>query len=96
MEPSSRLMRDDSFITIKKKIILMKTYILAFDQGTTSSRAIVFNNKGELVSVAQKEFTQLYPQPGWVEHDAKEIWSSQVSVAAEAVLKAGFPRSRSP
>jgi len=65
-------------------------FILAFDQGTTSSRAIVFNQKGSLVSVAQKEFTQIYPQAGWVEHDAREIWSSQVSVAAEAILKANL------
>jgi glycerol kinase len=65
-------------------------YILALDQGTTSSRAIIFNQKGTLVSVAQKEFTQIYPQPGWVEHDAREIWSSQVSVAAEVILKANL------
>lgn len=65
-------------------------FILALDQGTTSSRAIVFNHKGGLVSVAQKEFTQIYPQSGWVEHDAREIWSSQVSVAAEAILKANL------
>ena len=65
-------------------------FILALDQGTTSSRAIVFNQKGALVSVAQKEFTQIYPQSGWVEHDAREIWSSQVSVAAEAILKANL------
>jgi glycerol kinase len=65
-------------------------FILALDQGTTSSRAIVFNQKGVLVSVAQKEFTQIYPQSGWVEHDAREIWSSQVSVAAEAILKANL------
>ncbi len=65
-------------------------YILSFDQGTTSSRAIVFNQQGGLVSVAQKEFTQIYPQPGWVEHNADEIWTSQVSVAAEAIIKAGL------
>ncbi len=63
-------------------------YILSFDQGTTSSRAIIFNKSGEIVSVAQREFTQFYPQPGWVEHDANEIWSSQITVATEAVLKA--------
>lgn len=68
----------------------MKNYILAFDQGTTSSRAIVFNRQGQIVSVAQKEFTQIYPQPGWVEHDANEIWSTQVGVAAEAITKAGL------
>ncbi|QNF32036.1 glycerol kinase GlpK [Adhaeribacter swui] len=68
----------------------MKEYILAFDQGTTSSRAIVFNRQGKIVSLAQKEFTQIYPQPGWVEHDASEIWSTQVGVAAEAMSKANL------
>ncbi|RYZ27315.1 MAG: glycerol kinase [Chitinophagaceae bacterium] len=68
----------------------MANYILAFDQGTTSSRAIIFNKKGDIVSVAQKEFTQIFPQPGWVEHDANEIWSTQIGVATEAVLKAGL------
>jgi glycerol kinase len=68
----------------------MSKYILAFDQGTTSSRALVFNKKGEVVSVAQKEFTQYFPQPGWVEHDAAEIWYTQLGVATEAVLKAGL------
>jgi glycerol kinase len=68
----------------------MSKYILAFDQGTTSSRAIVFNQAGEAVSIAQKEFTQYFPQPGWVEHDADEIWSTQLGVATEAVLKAGL------
>lgn len=65
-----------------------KQYILSLDQGTTSSRAIVFNKRGEIVSLAQKEFTQIYPQPGWVEHDPMEIWSTQSSVAAEAIVKA--------
>ncbi|MGQ1909893.1 glycerol kinase GlpK [Marinifilum sp. RC60d5] len=64
-------------------------FILAFDQGTTSSRAIVFNKKGEMISTAQKEFTQIFPQPGWVEHDANEIWSTQAGVAAEAIVQAG-------
>ena len=68
----------------------MAKYMLAFDQGTTSSRAIVFNKQGNIVSVAQKEFTQIFPKPGWVEHDANEIWSSQLGVATEAVLKAGL------
>ena len=68
----------------------MSTFILAFDQGTTSSRAIVFNKKSEVVAVAQKEFTQIFPQAGWVEHDAAEIWYTQLSVATEAVLKAGL------
>ncbi|MXV37373.1 glycerol kinase GlpK [Flavobacteriaceae bacterium Ap0902] len=65
-----------------------KKLILALDQGTTSSRAIVFNRKGEIVNVSQKEFEQKFPKPGWVEHDANEIWSSQVSVAAEVIAKA--------
>jgi glycerol kinase len=68
----------------------MSKYILSLDQGTTSSRAIVFNKKGDIVSLAQKEFTQFFPQPGWVEHDANEIWSTQLGVATEAILKAGL------
>lgn len=68
----------------------MNKYILAFDQGTTSSRAIVFDRTGAIISIAQREFKQIYPQPGWVEHNPKEIWSSQVSVATEAVLNANL------
>ena len=68
----------------------MSKYILSFDQGTTSSRAIVFNQQGNIVAVAQKEFRQIFPQPGWVEHDANEIWSTQIGVAAEAIAKAGI------
>jgi glycerol kinase len=68
----------------------MEKYILALDQGTTSSRAIVFAHDGSIVSVAQKEFTQIFPQPGWVEHDPEEIWSTQLGVAAEAITKAGL------
>lgn len=68
----------------------MKKYILAFDQGTTSSRAIVFDHDGTIVAVAQKEFKQIFPQPGWVEHDPEEIWSTQLGVAAEAITKAGL------
>jgi glycerol kinase len=68
----------------------MNKYILAFDQGTTSSRAIVFDRAGTIISIAQREFRQIYPQSGWVEHNAKEIWSSQVSVATEAVLNANL------
>ncbi|WP_340104057.1 glycerol kinase GlpK [Rhodohalobacter sp. 8-1] len=67
----------------------MKQYILAFDQGTTSSRAMLFDENGSIVSVAQKEFRQIYPKAGWVEHDAQEIWSTQAGVAAEAVAQAG-------
>ena len=65
----------------------MKKYILALDQGTTSSRAIVFDHQGNSCAVAQKEFKQIFPQPGWVEHDPMEIWASQGSVAKEALLK---------
>ncbi|MEM7355251.1 MAG: glycerol kinase GlpK [Acidobacteriota bacterium] len=65
------------------------SYVVALDQGTTSSRAIVFDRAGALVAVAQKEFRQLFPQPGWVEHDAEEIWSTQAEVATEALAKAG-------
>jgi glycerol kinase len=66
----------------------MKEFILALDQGTTSSRAIVFDRNGIPVAIAQKEFTQYYPKPGWVEHDPEEIWSTQVSVALESMTKA--------
>jgi glycerol kinase len=68
----------------------MEQYILSFDQGTTSSRAIIFNKQGSIIATAQKEFTQFFPQPGWVEHDASEIWSTQLGVAAEAISKAGL------
>ena len=68
----------------------MKKYILALDQGTTSSRAIVFDKKGGIISTAQKEFTQYFPKPGWVEHDPLEIWSTQAGVAAEALAKKGL------
>ena len=63
----------------------MGKYILALDQGTTSSRAIVFDHNGQICSVAQKEFTQYFPKPGWVEHNPNEIWSSEASVIAEAI-----------
>jgi len=65
----------------------MGKYIMALDQGTTSSRCIIYDKKGNMVSVAQKEFTQIYPKAGWVEHDAMEIWSTQMGVAQEALLK---------
>ncbi|HVI47432.1 MAG TPA: glycerol kinase GlpK [Chitinophaga sp.] len=66
----------------------MEKYILSLDQGTTSSRAIIFDHHGSIKATAQKEFKQIFPQPGWVEHDAMEIWTSQASVAAEVLLKA--------
>ncbi|ETJ15286.1 Glycerol kinase [human gut metagenome] len=68
----------------------MSKYIMALDAGTTSNRCILFNEKGEMCSVAQKEFTQYFPKPGWVEHDANEIWSSQLGVAVEAMAKLGI------
>jgi glycerol kinase len=64
-------------------------YLLALDQGTTSSRALVVDHDGNAVAVAQAEFTQIFPQPGWVEHDPKEIWASQIGVAADALGRAG-------
>lgn len=68
----------------------MPKYILSFDQGTTSSRAIIFDKQSNIIAVAQKEFTQYFPQPGWVEHDPTEIWSTQLGVATEAIVKAGL------
>src|SRR3979411_966504 len=65
-------------------------YILALDQGTPSSRAILFDQGGRIIQVAQKEFKQHYPQPGWVEHDAEEIWSSQRDVACAALAQGGI------
>ena len=67
----------------------MRKYIMALDAGTTSNRCILFNEKGEMCSVAQREFTQYFPQPGWVEHDADEIWASQIGVAVEAMNMIG-------
>ena len=67
----------------------MAKYVMALDAGTTSNRCILFNKKGEMCSVAQKEFTQYFPKPGWVEHDANEIWSTQLGVAVEAMSKIG-------
>ncbi|MFC4638299.1 glycerol kinase GlpK [Deinococcus hohokamensis] len=71
----------------------MSQYILALDQGTTSSRAIVFDQEGNIRRVAQKEFRQIFPKPGWVEHDAQEIWSTQIGVAQEAISGAGLKAS---
>ncbi len=68
----------------------MDQYILALDQGTTSCRAVLFDRKGSIIAIAQKEFTQYFPEPGWVEHDAREIWSVQAGIAAEAVTKKGL------
>ncbi|MEO6363266.1 MAG: FGGY family carbohydrate kinase, partial [Caldimonas sp.] len=65
------------------------THLLALDQGTSSSRAIVFDASGAVVASAQAEFRQIFPQPGWVEHDATEIWQSQLAMAKEALAKSG-------
>jgi glycerol kinase len=67
-----------------------KQYLLALDQGTSSSRSIVFDRQGQIVAMSQREFRQIYPQPGWVEHDPKEIWESQLATAKEALGKAGI------
>ena len=64
------------------------TYLLALDQGTSSSRSIVFAADGSIVAMAQREFRQIYPQPGWVEHDPHEIWATQLATAREALQKA--------
>ncbi len=69
---------------------MQNQFIMSLDQGTTSSRAIIFNRHGETISVAQKPFTQYFPTPGWVEHDAKEIWGSQIAVLTEALAKSGL------
>ncbi|WP_090882285.1 glycerol kinase GlpK [Pedobacter rhizosphaerae] len=71
----------------------MSKYMMSFDQGTTSSRAIIFNHDGEILAIAQREFTQIYPNAGWVEHDPLEIWSTQIAVAAEVIVKAGLKAS---
>ncbi|MDF9780604.1 glycerol kinase [Bacillus velezensis] len=68
----------------------METYILSIDQGTTSSRAILFNKEGKIVHSAQKEFTQHFPQPGWVEHNANEIWGSVLAVIATVISESGI------
>ena len=68
----------------------MSQYILALDQGTSSSRSIVFDAQGHIVAMAQREFRQIYPQPGWVEHDPKELWQSQLATAKEALVSANI------
>ena len=72
----------------------MQEYVMALDQGTTSSRCILFDRTGTICGMSQKEFTQIYPQPGWVEHNPKEIWSSQLAVAAECMAMAGVSAGR--
>ena len=75
-----------------KKIIQIygsKKYIIALDQGTTSSRAVIFNKNTDIISSAQREYTQIYPQPGWVEHNPMEIWATQRSVLTEVIAASG-------
>ncbi|MBF0844527.1 glycerol kinase, partial [Streptococcus danieliae] len=74
--------------------MMAETYIMAIDQGTTSSRAILFNKKGEKVASSQKEFTQIFPEAGWVEHNANEIWTSVQSVIAGAFIESGVKPSQ--
>ena len=69
-------------------------YVLALDQGTTSSRAIVFNHEGRVVSVANQEFPQIYPQPAWVEHNPEDIWSSQLAVAKKVLADQGLTAAK--
>ena len=66
------------------------TYLLALDQGTSSSRSIVFDHAGRVVTMAQREFPQIYPQPGWVEHDPRDLWTTQLATAREALKQAGL------
>jgi glycerol kinase len=75
--------------TSTNPLTLMEQFILALDQGTTSSRAVLFDHAGAIRSMAQREFAQRYPQPGWVEHDPDEIWATQVGVLAEAAALGG-------
>lgn len=72
----------------------MEQYILAIDQGTTSTRAILFNHNGETVNISQREFTQYFPSPGWVEHDAIEIWGSVLAVIAACLTEVGVKPSQ--
>ena len=69
---------------------MLKKYIMAIDEGTTSVRAILFDHDAKIISIAQKEFTQYFPQPGWVEHDANEIWLAVLACMSEVILKSGI------
>ena len=71
----------------------MSKYILSLDQGTTSSRAILFDHESNIIAVAQKEFRQIFPKPAWVEHNADEIWATQIGVVAEVIATAGINAS---
>ena len=69
------------------------SHILALDQGTSSSRSVVFDHQGRVVAMAQREVTQIYPQPGWVEHDPRELWTTQLETAREVLRKTGLSAS---
>ena len=77
-----------------KEISGLKKYVIALDQGTTSSRAIIFDKNTNIISTAQREFTQLYPEPGWVEHNPMEIWATQRSVLTEVIARSGISLER--
>src|SRR5690606_11065456 len=85
----------DSSLNYKPLHICTETmaYLLARDQGTSSSRSIIFTEAGEIVALAQREFTQISPQPGWVEHDPMEIWNPQLETAREAIANSGLKAS---
>ncbi len=83
-------MREGKAVFGRRKRGIMQKYIMALDQGTTSSRCILFDESGNICSMSQKEFTQIYPQPGWVEHNPMEIWSSQLAVATECMAIQGI------
>ena len=74
---------------VEKEKNIMAKYVMALDAGTTSNRCILFDKKGTMCSVAQREFKQYFPKPGWVEHDADEIWASMLGVAVEAMSRIG-------
>jgi glycerol kinase len=74
----------------REKMMNKPSYLLALDQGTSSSRSIVFDTQGRIVTMAQREFRQIFPQPGWVEHDPREIWASQLATAREALQLAAI------
>ena len=79
----------DCFLYYFIRVMIMKKYIMALDQGTTSSRCILFEKNGKIASMVQREFAQIFPRDGWVEHDPMTIWSTQIGVATEALHKIG-------
>jgi glycerol kinase len=87
------MVRFSCIMAERTKVTLSMKYVLSLDQGTTSSRAIVFDRKGSIIAVSQQEFRQIFPKPGWVEHDANEIWASQSQVMEAVLKKAGLDAS---